>query len=359
MTLEHSVDSSGWMCADFHIHSFHSADSNDPVIDKVKSAIADGLEIPVSSEHEWVIDFQPVVEELGLTKWAFGMPSEELTTFTWGHFGVVPLLPKPDEVNNGAVEWVGRLPPEMFADVQGRPEDPVLIVNHPSGGGFGAYFSQAGLKYQTGAGKNAKLWSNDFDAVEVFNDSNVDSNRNESLRDWFGLLNAGETMWAVGSSDSHHIRSSPVGYPRTCLFFGHDDPTKLSANSVRDVLASGTAVVSGGLTLRVEGPGGEKPGSTIKGAGASASFTVTVRAASWVDATTLEVFVNGASQKVEPLAPLGSGPGKTFVNQVSVALDPAKSRNWVVFHAKGEKDLAPLHPGRMPFAVSNPIFFVP
>jgi hypothetical protein len=30
----------------------------------------------------------------------------------------------------------------------------------------------------------------------------------------------------------------------------------------------------------------------------------------------------------------------------------------VVFHAKGEADLSPLHPGRRPFAVSNPVFLV-
>ena len=70
--LTHSVDSGGVMCADFHIHSFYSADSSDPVEAKVKSAIADGLEIPISSEHEWIIDFQPIVQKLGMTAFAFG-----------------------------------------------------------------------------------------------------------------------------------------------------------------------------------------------------------------------------------------------------------------------------------------------
>lgn len=354
--LEHSVDSTGWMCADFHIHSWFSADSNDPVIDKVKSAIGDGLEIPVSSEHEWVIDFQPIVEQLGMKEWAFGMPSEELTTFTWGHFGVVPLFPKPDEVNNGAIEWVGKKPPEMFADVQSRPENPVLIVNHPSGGGFGAYFSQSNFDDATGVGKAKDLWSTDFDAVEVFNDSSFDENRSTTVKDWFGLLNAGHTMWAVGSSDTHHIRSKAPGYPRTCLYFGHDDPQQLTANAVRDVLAKGTATVSGGLFMTVEGPGGAKPGSTVTGKPATADFTVTVQTASFVDATTLEVIVNGVSQKTEPLAPLGTGPGKKFVNVVSVQLDPAKARNWVVFHARGETSLQPLM-GRSSFAASNPVFF--
>ncbi len=353
--LEHSVDSTGWMCADFHIHSWHSADSSDPVMDKVKNALTEGLEIPVSSEHEWIIDFQPIVKELGMEKWAFGMPSEELTTFTWGHFGVVPIFPKPDELNNGAIDWVGKKPPQIFAEVQARPENPVLIVNHPREGLMG-YFDHAGFDPKTAKGNQNELWAAEFDAVEVWNSSTFEDNRSASVKDWFALLNAGHTMWGVGSSDSHHIRSKPVGFPRTCLYFGHDDPTKLTASAVRDVLAKGTATVSGGLFMTVEGPGGAKPGSTVPGKPATADFTVSVHAASFVDATELEVIVNGVTQKTEPLAPLGTGTGKTFVNLVTVQLDASKARNWVVFHAKGEKNLQPLS-GKVPFAVSNPVFF--
>jgi len=75
-----------------------------------------------------------------------------------------------------------------------------------------------------------------------------------------------------------------------------------------------------------------------------------------IDADTLETIVNGATVSVEPLLPLGGGPSKKFVNQVTVDVDPKAPRTWVVFHAKGETDLAPLHPGRRPFAVSNPVF---
>ena len=60
---------------------------------------------------------------------------------------------------------------------------------------------------------------------------------------------------------------------------------------------------------------------------------------------------------MEFLLPIGSGPAKKFANQVTVTLDPeAPHSNRVVFHARGETDLAPLHPGRRPFAVSNPVF---
>lgn len=354
--LVRSVDTTGRMCADFHIHSFYSADSNDPVDHKVKGAIADGLDIPVSSEHEWVIDFQPIIEELGLTKWAFGMASQELTTFTWGHFGVVPLDPDDDAHNHGAVDWIGKKPNDVFGWIRTLPIDPAIVVNHPSGGGFQAYFSQARFRRETGKGDDPELWSDDFDAVEVFNDSDLEDNRDGSLADWFALLNHGRTVWATGSSDSHHIRTSPVGYPRTCMWFGHDDPTKLTPEVVRDALLSGDSTIGGGLYMTVLGPGEEHPGQTVKTGGAEATFVVTVEAPSWLAADTLETIVDGETVAVEPLLPLGAGPSKRYVNEVKVSKKAGAKRSWVIFHAKGEGDLAPLHPGRKPFAVSNPVF---
>lgn len=350
--LKHSVDSTGFMCADFHVHSYFSADSADVPVNKVKSAVADGLDIPFSSEHEWVIDFQPIVQSLGVSKWAHGFPSSELTTFTFGHFGVVPIQPKPDQVNNGAIPWIGKSTKEIFAAVHAQAEKPVLVVNHPSGGSFQSFFSRTGFERAQGKGKG-ELWSDDFDALEVFNDSNFETNRAQSVGDWFAILNSGRNVWAVGSSDSHYIRTSPVGYPRTCLFFGHDDPERLTADGVRDVLRSGAASISGGLYMTVEGPGGAKPGGTST----AGAYKVVVQAPSWLSAKSLEIIVDGVTTETIALTATGAGPSKRYEATVSVQPNSSAPRHWVVFHASSDADLAPLHPGRKAFAASNPIFF--
>ena len=355
--LLHSVDSAGVMCADFHIHSFYSADSSDPVPLKVTSAIADGLEIPVSSEHEWIIDFDPVIKRLGLTDWAFGMSSEELTTFTWGHFGVVPITPRPEKVNNGAVPWLGKPPGQVFADVHALPEKPFLIVNHPTSSGFGGYFSAAEFNRATVTG-DPLLWSEDFDAVEAFNDSEFDANRKSIVADWFALLNADKRIWAVGSSDSHGIDSSPVGYPRTCLRFGHDDPRRLTPELVRDTLKAGRSTISGGLYMTVEGPGGVSPGGTVTAAGSTLDFNVVVQAPKWLAASQLEVLLNGETERTVELTETVAPTGRRYEATVSIKR-PSKPHSFVVFHARGPagRDLSPIYPGRKPFAVSNPIFF--
>lgn len=356
-SLVHSVDTTGRLCADFHIHSWHSADSGDAIEYKVRGAVADGLDIPVSTEHEWVVDFQGTIEKLGLQKWAHGIPGEELTTFAWGHFGIVPLTPQDAEVNRGAIEWIGKEPPGFFDDVRKHPEDPALIIHHPRGLGLGAYFSAAQYDRETGVGKSPDLWSDNFDAIEVFNDSDFEDNRGEVVADWFSLLNHGHKFSAVGSSDSHHLRTSPAGYPRTCMYFGHDDPAQVTKEGVRDAVRSGDSTISGGLYMTVLGPGGEHPGKTVTAdENGEATFTVTVESPGWIAGETLETIVNGQTVSTEPLLPIGAGPSNRYMNQVTVKLDPAAAHNWVVFHAKGEGDLAPLHPGRRPFAASNPVF---
>lgn len=348
--LEHSVRTKGVMCADFHIHSFMSADSNDPVVHKVKGAIADGLDIPVSSEHEWVVDFGPVVEQLGMTDWAFGMGSSELTTFAYGHFGVVPMEPEPGAYNNGAIDWIDRTPAETFAAVDAKANKPALIVNHPRGS-IGGYLTATLFDRETATGQKTEWWSENFDALEVFNDDDFNIG-DENVLDWFAFLDNGKRKSAVGSSDSHHLRTKPVGYPRTCMYFGHDTPAALSPLDVRDGVLSGNSTISGGLFMTVRGPNGEHPGATVAGGG---TFTVTVDSPSWIDTSYIEAIVGGqVVETISPPTPIGEGTSNLYESVFEI--DAPSGPSWVIFHARGDGDLAPLHPGDNAFAVSNPYY---
>lgn len=367
--VEHVVDTTGVMCGDYHIHTHRSADSGDDAALKVMSAVADGLEIPIRSEHEYVEDFQPLVEALGLEQWAFGMASVEMTSMElWGHMGVIPLEPDPTAVNGGTPKWqrfasaddpnaelVTMQPPEVFAEARARPEDPVIIINHPRGSTN--YFGYAGYDNVTGLVSNPDAWDEDFSLVEVFNGSGWQSNFGGTVADWLSFLNNGRRVFAVGSSDSHSIRSSMVGYPRTCLQVGTDDPMQLDPDLVTDVTAAGQSSISGGIYVdaTVDGVG---PGGDATGLGATAQVSIRVQAASWVDVDAIDVVVDGAVVATIPIAPQDADPQNPAIRyDAEYQIDVAGGMgSYVIVAAYGNASLGPVHPGDTPFGVTNPIF---
>lgn len=358
IALVHSVDTTGVLCADYHIHTTRSLDSEDDVRLKVAALVADGLEIPVRSDHEFVAEMQPVIESLGVERFAVGLVGEELSTWEWGHFGVFPLVHDPAAPSGGRIPWEGRLPPAVFADVRARPEAPLLVVNHPRAGSIGfGYFTVADYDPVTGTAAHPELWDDGFSILEVVNGSSFRQNRDGTIRDWFSFLSQARSMWAVGSSDSHRIHGDPVGYPRTCLVLGTDDPRAVTPAMVAAATGAGRAYVSGGIYLDVEGPGGEGPGERASGVGDVATFHVVVRAAEWMPITSLEVIVDGATTETFPLGPAtGVDPTVRFDGPVAVPVAASAAGSWVVFHASAETDMVDLHPGREPFAFTNPVF---
>jgi hypothetical protein len=339
--MEHSVDTTGIMCGDFHIHTNRSPDTpDDPVI----------------------------IAELGLEEYAFGVGSVELTSFqAWGHMGVVPLTADPTKQNNGAPKWMTHptkddltIPTELlepaavFDTVRTRPEEPVMIINHPRGGT--EYFSYVGYDPITGLVDKDEAWDEKFVLVEVFNDSDWLENLDDTVKDWLSFLNFGRRVYAVGSSDSHKIRTSPVGYPRTCMDFGSDDPTTLSPNIVRDTLAAGKSTISGGIYMTAS-VGGVGPGGDATGLGATANVDIVVQAALWVDVDTLEIIVDGVSVATIAILPEDADAGNPVIRyQASLPIDVAANGGYVIVVAYGDEELEPVHPGRRPFGVTNPIF---
>ena len=189
VTLRRVVATPGVLCGDFHIHTVCSPDSEDDARLKVASGAADNLEVMARSHHEWVGDFQPLIDSMGLARHVRGVVSIELTTFTYGHFGVFSLNADTSQINNGNFAWANRLPPAVFADVRARPEHPTLVINHPRGARNGAYFEAAGYNPAEGTA-NPTMWDDGFTAVEFFNDSSFEENPAQ-VRDWFSFLARG------------------------------------------------------------------------------------------------------------------------------------------------------------------------
>ncbi|MFT5354055.1 MAG: hypothetical protein ACI9KE_001255 [Polyangiales bacterium] len=355
--MERVVETPNTLCADYHIHTNRSPDSPDDPSFKLRSAAGDGLEVPLRSDHEWVYEWESLIAEQGLESFLFGVTSLELTTFEWGHFGVFPLTPDAALPNRGAVPWAGDNPPEVFERIRAIDSAPSLIINHArSGAGLG-YFAYAGYDNVTGEVNETEMWDEAFTLLEVFNEESFEE-ADVLVQDWFSFLRAGRRVFGVGSSDSHKVqRGAAIGYPRTCLEIGTDDPAALRAGGGADLVQTTTEAghffVSGGIYLDVTGRDGARPGDEVTGADAMETLSVRVQAPSWVDVDVLEVWVDGELTSTTPVT-AGDGVDRGTY-EVMVPVSAAGS--FAIIHAKGDLPLDPVYFGHQPFAVSMPIFY--
>jgi len=176
--------------------------------------------------------------------------------------------------------------------------------------------------------------------------------------DWLSLLAHGRKVFAVGSSDSHGIVGSPVGYPRTCITLGTDDPRQVTPNLVRDQLAAGHGAVSGGIYVSAK-LGDTVPGDTTTGAGSPQQVDVTVQAASWVDVAAIEVIVDGETTETIGVVPADAVPGTAVRWRGKIDVQTRATGGFVVIAAYGNQPMDLVHPGKLPFGVTEPIFVVP
>jgi hypothetical protein len=79
LAIERVVDTSGFLSADFHIHSAKSFDSSVPITDRVVSFLASGVEVMVSTDHDYITDYAPIIASLGAGAEIASVVGDELT----------------------------------------------------------------------------------------------------------------------------------------------------------------------------------------------------------------------------------------------------------------------------------------
>jgi hypothetical protein len=352
LSLSRVIDSTGAIAADLHLHSMKSKDSNIMLESRVISLIAEGVELAVSTDHDSITDYAPVLQSLGVEGLISTMIGEEITTAepNLGHFNTFPITPNTEGSFPEPVFSFRTTADDLFTQARALSDGPEVIqVNHPRMEPKLGYFSIMSLDPKTG--KAAPGFSLNFDTIEVFNGlelAHLDKVE-QNLQDWYSLLTLGYRKVATGSSDSHVLSLQEVGYPRTYVFT--DDTQTLNKTDVIDALKAGRAMVTNGPYLRAlangVGPGGEVAADKT----GKVTVRIEVQAAPWVDVSSVEIVVNGEvvwKQKVS----LKSG-----VVKVSKTL-PVKGGDWLVVIVRGEKpyqDVLPLS-GVLPFAFQNPIW---
>lgn len=362
------VPTPGWVGCDLHVHARPSFDSPVSAEDRVLSLVAAGIEFAVPTEHNIVGSYDAALRGTGLR--LSTVPGVEVTTFSprFGHFGVFPY-----PVDSQVPPFRKTTPGSIFAFAR-RDGDPnrIIQVNHPRMGKQIGYFDVMHLDPKSGRREGRTRM--DFDAIEVLNGFELTDPKipDRNLQDYLGLLAAGRRYVGTGSSDSHRILFGWAGYPRTYVHLTSSAEV-LEAKlpdplAVVTALKRGRATASAGPILEVSVLGAG-PGEEVAVEGAEVSAHVVVRAAPWVDVTSVEVFIGGKHYRdfAVPRRELTVGPelgtleeaqARTIRFDQMVALPPIEHDTSVVVVARGDKTLEAYLPATpiKPIAFSNPVW---
>jgi len=302
--LTRVVDTSGWIAVDTHLHSEMSIDSSIPLTERLSAVAGEGVEVAVSTDHDFVTDYGPYVAALGLGDWVAYRIGVETTSLAWGHANAWPMQPDYDLGGGGAFKWYGLAPDATFALMRARDSNIVIQLNHPRLSNMDLFNI---IEYNPTLGRatvdpalvgfpDADFDDLNFDAMEVANDIS-DDEFESALADWLSMVAFGHPVTPTGSSDSHG-KSRYAGEARTYVYVGpgNDDPSTVDLAAVDQALRERKVVVSQGafVTASIEDPGTGSPsalGALVNLSGeTNATIHIKVQAAPWMQLSRIRIF---------------------------------------------------------------------
>ncbi len=355
LDIHRVLDTRGYMSADFHQHQRNSFDSAMTLEDRAITNLAEGVEIIVPTDHDFVTDYKPVLERMGLQSALKTMSGVEATTNTLGHFAAYPMTPRPGSPRNGAPETWNKKVKDIVSDLRADANDKVIQINHPRDEMTG-YFNAQHLNAESGDSADPDFeW--DFDAVEVLNGKRI-KDADKVLADWMHLITNGKRVTLTGNSDTHNVVFNEVGYPRNFLRIPDDG---FSPQAVVDAVKKRRAViVTNGPFIELfagEASAPAQVGDTLSVKAGEQTLRFKLQAAPWVDVTSFELWQDGQKIHTQAIAPSKAIVRLEGTRKITVTKD-----SYVLAVVRGDKALEPVLPTfrnkpSKPFAITNPIYF--
>jgi hypothetical protein len=370
-TLTRVVDTAGFVAIDSHTHTAWSVDSQLDPRERVAQALADGVELVVSTDHDILFDLAPTAEQLGLSGgFATALGCE--VSPEKGHINGYPLTNGPAADTDGywPVKWWREdarheyqellWPADIFAALRSKLDANIVQINHPRSTTIGVFYWVGYDPAQGMAAMDPSHFDMNWDVVEVCNagcDAAPDSADSLTLRDYYSFLNQGYQRGAVGVSDAHGS-GVWLGRARTMVAVNDDDPAHLQLEEVWDSLKAGRAVVLDGafVTASVRDDAGALVGmgGLAKATGAQVAVHVTVQAPPWIPTDWIRVVANGAEVATVAI-PAGGSPAPALRFDADVPVTGAAKDTWIVVIVDGDTPMAPVL-GNKPRSITNAIF---
>ncbi len=335
-SLTRVIDPGEYVSVDFRVHTDRSPDCALTLEERALTVAGEGLVGAVVS------DPKPVASGTGAFHDCLLMPAERSLD---GDLGASTTLP------------MGRLASPSDAEAASAPGgDEFVQVDRPLDPDRG-YFAVRGMTPQT-----PEWWAQEagsppqFDALEILTGDRVDE-AERLLPAWFALLDSGYPTIATGGSGSRGAIIDVPGRSRTFLrcpaIGGRPLPEELRT-AIGRLRETPDAFVTNGPFLDVE-LDGYPVGSTHQPAGPVVRMRIRVRAAPWVDVTSVTVYSNGAPVR-EIEVPVSADVVRF---DQTVDLD-APQDAWFVVCVRGERPMEIVYggtdPAPQPWALTNPFW---
>lgn len=296
LSIRREVPAVGWVSCDTHIHTLtHSGHGDATEIERMLTLAGEGIELPIATDHNIQIDYQPSAQKLGVRQYFTPVVGNEVTTGV-GHFNVFPLSATEPAPDYKVKDWKTLFTRLIPAD--GRR---VIILNHPRDVHSG--FRPFGPEHHIAVtGENLDGWDLRANGMELINSGAQQTDMLRPVHDWMGLLNRGIYLTPVGSSDSHDVSRYIVGQGRTYIRCADSDAGNIPVVEAVDSFLSGRVNVSCGLLADLVINGKHGPGDLVP-ASDEVSVTLRILGPSWVAADKVELYANGLKLREESIAP--------------------------------------------------------
>jgi hypothetical protein len=306
-TLVRSVNTRGWISADFHSHSSPSGDNTSSQLGRVLNLLCEHIEFAPCTEHNRIDTYVPHLQRLGIEKRLATCTGMELTggLLPVNHQNAFPLVYQPRTQDGGApvtdLDPVVQIERLAFWDDK---SDKLVQMNHPNllqilgdkdvdgqpDGGFEKMFGFADVielhPPQGIFNKPEKKADGKYERNPIFH--------------WMQMLNLGYRLPGVINTDSHY-NFHESGFFRNFLQCSTDDPARIDVMEMVHAAEHGHVVVSTGPFMTVEATGltaaGQTkkaiPGEDLAAREKQVTLHVRVECPNWLDINRVQVFLNG------------------------------------------------------------------
>jgi hypothetical protein len=388
------IELRGILSADLHVHAQASDDSGMSNRARLRSMLAEGLDVMVTTDHDHLGYFEPALDALGVRDRIHVIQGVEVTSsvpspaapWTIGHHNTWPLRYAPRLHRQGAPPSQDLRVADLYALLRRDYGVEVVQLNHPRSGkgqeiddeAFFTHLGSAGegfdparpiqdapgalLLETAGDGQTRAI---DFDAMEVMNGDSYHQYRLVRA-DWHSLLRQGFRRTGTANSDTHGP-DQIAAYPRNYVTLGPGraewDPAAFNA-AVREGRLFGT---SGPLIAAFRVSGG-RMGDLVAAPEGIVAVELAVKAAPWVPVDEVRLVVNGEVDRVyRDLPEAGAGKVLRLAERIDLPLErdafitleagaplDADPATWVA--ERGGVYSRVVAPGFVAAAFSNPIY---